>query len=88
MMLAIGYQRNPEESLTREQVLTAYTTGAAYAEGEEARKGRIAVGMAADLAILSQDLLTIPMEAFPGTRSLLTVVDGKIVHEAPELEAK
>lgn len=88
MMLAIGYQRNPDESLTREQALTAYTAGAAYAEGEEARKGRIAVGMAADLAILSQDLLTIPIEAFPATRSLLTVVDGEIVHEVPELKVE
>ncbi len=41
------------EALTREQALTAYTAGAAYAEGQELRKGRVAPGLAADLAVLS-----------------------------------
>jgi predicted amidohydrolase YtcJ len=47
---------------------------------EEAHKGRIVRGMAADLAVLSQDILTVPMTALPATTSLLTVVDGAIVH--------
>jgi hypothetical protein len=86
MMMAVAYQRNPAEALTREQALTAYTATGAFAEGEEARKGRIAVGMAADLALLSQDILTVPLPALPATRSVLTVVDGRIVHEEEAAE--
>ena len=80
MMLAVSYPRRPREAITREQALTAYTAGGAYAEREEAHKGRIMPGLAADLAVLSQDILTAPLEALPATTSLLTVVDGAIVH--------
>jgi hypothetical protein len=82
-MLAVGYERNPAEALTREQALIAYTATGAFAEGEEARKGRIVPGMSADLALLSQDILTVPLAALPATKSLLTIVDGRIVHEEP-----
>jgi hypothetical protein len=81
IMLAVRYDRNPAEALTREQALIAYTSGAAYAEQAEKRKGAIAVGKAADLAVLSQDILTAPLERLPATRSLLTLVDGRAVHE-------
>ena len=40
----------------------------------------LAVGMAADLAVLSQDILSVPLDALPATRSLLTLVDGEQVH--------
>jgi predicted amidohydrolase YtcJ len=81
MMFAVRYERNPGEALTREQALAAYTSGAAYAEGQEKEKGKIAVGMTADLALLSQDVLSVPLQALPATRSVLTIVNGSIVHE-------
>lgn len=80
MMIAITSPNAPAEGLTREQALKAYTQGGAFAEGEEELKGRIAPGMAADLAVLSQDILTVPLGALPGTRSLLTLVDGAPAH--------
>ncbi len=80
IMIAVSYPRRPDQAITREQALTAYTAGGAYAEREEAHKGRIIRGMAADLAVLSQDILTAPLEALPATTSLLTVVDGSIVY--------
>lgn len=80
MMLAVANPSNPKESLTREQALLAYTSGGAYAEGQEAAKGMIRPGMAADLAVLSQDILEVPLQTMPGTRSLLTLVDGRAVH--------
>ena len=49
---------DPSEAITREQALTAYTSGGAFAEGQEA--GTAAPGFAADLAVLSQDVLTVP----------------------------
>jgi hypothetical protein len=85
MMLASLYPALPAEALTREQALVAYTAGGAHAERAEARKGRIAPGLAADLALLSQDVLSAPSERLPGTRSLLTLIDGAIAVEATEL---
>ena len=80
MMLATRYP-SPDETLSREQALTAYTSGGAYAEGQEKFKGRIVPGLAADLAVLSQDVLSVPVQAIPATVSLLTLVDGEIVYE-------
>ncbi len=81
LMLATSYAARPDEALTRAQALTAYTAGGAFAARDEARQGRIAPGMAADIAVLSQDVLTIPAAALPATRSLLTLVNGEIVYE-------
>jgi predicted amidohydrolase YtcJ len=80
MMLAVANPSNPKESLSREQALLAYTSGGAFAEGQEGVRGMIRPGMAADLAVLSQDILEVPIPALPGTRSLLTLVDGEPVH--------
>jgi predicted amidohydrolase YtcJ len=82
IMLASSYAASPGEALSREQALLAYTAGGAYAERQERIKGRIMQGMAADLTILSQDILTVPLRALPSTTSVLTVVDGEIVFEA------
>ena len=61
LMLAALVPSDPSEALTREEALTAYTSGGAYAEGQEQRRGRLAPGFAADLAVLSQDVLTVPI---------------------------
>ena len=85
IMLASTYAASPSEALSREQALLAYTAGGAFAERQERYKGRIAPGMAADLAVLSQDILTVPAPALPATTSLLTLVDGQIVYEDASL---
>lgn len=87
LMLASDYSGKPAEALTREQALVAYTAGAAHAEGQERRKGRIATGFAADLALLSQDILVVPASQLPATTSLLTLVDGEVVFEDPALRS-
>jgi predicted amidohydrolase YtcJ len=71
--------------LSREEALQVYTAGGAYAKRQERFKGRIMRGMAADLALLSQDVLTIALQQLPATRSLLTVVDGEVIFEDPSL---
>jgi predicted amidohydrolase YtcJ len=78
--LAVTHPLNPNEALTREEAVIAYTAGSAYAEKAEKEKGRLATGMLADLAVLSQDIFTIPIDAIPMTTSLLTIVGGRIVH--------
>jgi predicted amidohydrolase YtcJ len=82
IMLATLHPDRPSEALTREQAVIAYTEGSAYAEGEEHQKGRLAPGQWADLAVLSQDLFTVPFGQIPGTESVLTMVDGNIVWDA------
>jgi predicted amidohydrolase YtcJ len=81
LMLAVLVPSDPSEALTREQALTAYTSGGAYAEGQEKRRGRLAPGFAADLAVLSQDVLTVPTLQLPAMTSLLTMVDGEVIFE-------
>ena len=65
-----------------EQAVEAYTRGAAFAEFTEADKGTLEAGKLADLAMLSQDIFTVPLPELPKTQSLLTLVGGRIVHEA------
>ncbi|HYH81779.1 MAG TPA: amidohydrolase [Longimicrobium sp.] len=81
MMFAVMHPNTPAQALTREQVVTAYTRGSAYAEFAEREKGTLAPGMLADLAVLSQDIFTVPVPALPGTRSVLTLLGGRPVHD-------
>lgn len=81
-LLITHRQQQPNESLTREQALAAYTAGSAFAEMKEKEKGTIAVGKLADLAVLSQDIFEVEPPLLPETRSVLTVIDGKIVYSA------
>ena len=80
IMFATINEGNPQEALTVEDALTAYTRGSAYAEFAEKTKGTLAPGMLADLAILSQDIFRVPPPDLPKTTSVLTIVGGRIVH--------
>ena len=81
VMFASIDANNPAQAMTREQAVSAYTLGSARAEMMETQKGTLAPGMLADLAILSQDIFTVPPDALPATVSVLTVVGGAVVHE-------
>lgn len=85
LKLATAHPSRPRQSITREQAVRAYTQGSAYAEHAELEKGTLAAGKLADFAVLSQDIFTVSQSALEKTRSVLTVVDGKVVHEAKEL---
>jgi predicted amidohydrolase YtcJ len=82
IMLASIYPGKPKEALTREQAVTAYTLTSAYAEFAEKDKGSLEPRKLADLAVLSQDIFTIPPQDLPKTESVLTLVGGNIVHDA------
>lgn len=88
VMLATQNPNNPREAVTREQAVRAYTWGSAYAEFAEREKGTLAPGMLADLAVLSQDIFSVPSEQLPATTSVLTIVGGKVVYDAKVLGAK
>lgn len=74
-------QATPTENLTREQAVRAYTVNSAYAEFAEANKGTLQPGKLADLAILSEDVFSVPAAQLPSIRSVLTIINGKIVYQ-------
>ena len=81
IMFATARDDMPTEALSREEALRAYTSGSAYAEMTETSKGKIAPGYLADIAVLSQDIFKVPVDALPGTHSVVTIIGGKVVHE-------
>jgi predicted amidohydrolase YtcJ len=72
----------PEQKLTMEQAIAAYTTGSAFAQFAEKEKGTLAPGMLADLVVLDRDITSVPPEKILATKVLRTVVGGKTVYEA------
>ena len=72
----------PEQKLTIEQALAAYTTGSAFAEFAEKDKGTLAPGKLADFVVLDRDLTAVPAEKILATKVLRTVVGGKTVYES------
>lgn len=88
IMLAAIHPDRPSEAITREQAVIAYTATSAYAEFAEKDKGTLEPGKLADLAVLSQDIFTIPAQELPKTESVLTLVGGKAVYDAKVVTAK
>jgi predicted amidohydrolase YtcJ len=74
----------PEQKITVDEALHAYTTGAAYAEFAEKEKGMLAPGLLADFVILDRDLTRIAPETIRGTKVVMTVVGGKPSFERGE----
>jgi predicted amidohydrolase YtcJ len=75
----------PEQKITVEDALRAYTTGAAYAEFAEKEKGMLAPGMLADLVMIDRDLTKIAPETIRAAKIVLTVVGGRPTYEATDL---
>lgn len=82
ILLATSHPNNPKEALSVEQAISAYTAGSAFAEHREKEKGMLAAGLLADLAVLSQDIFSVPRVELPRTVSLLTVVGGRPVRDS------
>jgi predicted amidohydrolase YtcJ len=74
--------RGPEEIPNREQALRIYTEGSAWFSHDENRRGRLVPGMLADLAVLSEDYFTVPVDRIAQIESLMTMVGGNIVYAA------
>jgi predicted amidohydrolase YtcJ len=72
----------PEERLSREEALRAFTAGAAWASFAERRRGMVREGFDADLTAFAEDLLAVPPYALPSLPVTLTVVGGRVVFEA------
>jgi hypothetical protein len=72
----------PEQKITMDQAIAAYTTGAAFAEFEEKEKGKLAPGMLADFVVLDRDVTAVAPEKILSTKVLRTVVGGQTVYAA------
>jgi hypothetical protein len=76
------YSKN--NRLDRSEALKLYTTGSSWFSTEDGKKGALAPGQLADLAILSADYFSIPDEDIKQLESLLTIVGGEVVFAASE----
>jgi len=72
----------PEQKITVEEAVRAYTMGSAYAEFQEHEKGTIAPGKLADLVILSRDIFKIDPKEIEKVTVVMTIMDGRVVYEA------
>lgn len=71
----------PEERISIQDAIRAYTYNTAYANFEESIKGSIEVGKLADLTVLSRNLLRIPSKEILTTEVVYTIVNGNIVYQ-------
>jgi predicted amidohydrolase YtcJ len=80
-----GRSLYPQENrLDREEALKLYTMGSSWFSTEDGKKGALAPGQLADLAVLSADYFSIPDEEIKQLESVLTIVGGRIVYAAEE----
>ena len=75
----------PSQCLTRMEALKAITMGGAYFSFEENIRGSLETGKLADLAVLSDDYLAVPEDEIPALHSVLTMLDGQVVHSLGDL---
>ena len=72
----------PDQKITVEEALRAYTAGNAYGVFAEGTRGKLAPGYLADIVVLDEDLTAIPPEAIERATVRATVVGGKVVFQA------
>ena len=80
---ANGQAWMPEQRLTRDEALRAFTVGAAFAEHGEGRRGMIREGYEADLTVFERDLLEVAIDELPEVSIAATVVGGVVEYAGP-----
>jgi predicted amidohydrolase YtcJ len=70
----------PDQAITVDAAIRAFTEGVAYVNHEENITGRLEPGMRADVVVLDQDLFAIPAAEIGSTSAVLTVANGQVVH--------
>ena len=73
---------HPEQRIPLDEAVRAFTVNAACAEFMEREKGSIAPGKLADLVLLDRDIFALPQDRIRDARALMTVVGGRVVHDA------
>ena len=75
-----GWQ--PQEKISLDDCIRAYTSGSAYGEFMEGKKGELKAGEFADFIVLSKDLSKVAPSEYAGTKVLRTVVGGRTVYSS------
>lgn len=71
---------HPEEKMTRDQALKAFTVWAAFAAFEEGVRGTLEPGKLADLTVFDRDIMTVPELDILKAKNLMTIINGEIVY--------
>ena len=71
----------PEQKITVDEAVRAFTYGSAYAEFQEQEKGTLDIGKVADMVLVSDDIFTIEPAKIVDAKVLMTIVDGRVVYE-------
>ncbi len=79
--IQLAVHRDGPEAISAEEALRAYTAGSAYAQFAEKEKGMLAKGMAADIAVLDDDPLSVRPEEISKIAILKTIINGKVVYD-------
>jgi predicted amidohydrolase YtcJ len=79
---SFGQRVNGDQQITRQEALRLFTRGNSWFLRMEDKVGTIEQGKLADLVVLDRDYFAVPDEQIKQIRSVMTVVDGKIVHDA------
>lgn len=77
----------PQEKISLDECIAAYTTGSAYAEFEEGKKGQILPGQYADIIVLSGDVTKVAPGKILSVKVLQTYAGGKLVYDAHKKSA-
>jgi len=79
---ATGKVSGPEQRITLAEAIASYTINGAWLDHMENLKGSIEAGKLADFCILDKDILTVDPHEIKAIRTLMTIVDGKVVYDA------
>jgi len=79
--LSDGSSFYPDQRMSREQALRAYTIGNAFAAFEEDIKGSLTPGKLADITVLSEDITRVTEDQIQKTQVIYTIVGGKVMYQ-------
>lgn len=79
---ATGRVSGPEQRISREEAIRAYTMGGAWQDHMDQIKGSIEVGKVGDFCILDGDILSVEAHEIKDIRNLITIIGGRIVYDA------
>lgn len=79
---ATGRVSGPEQRISREEAIRAYTMGGAWQDHMDQIKGSIEVGKVGDFCILDGDILSVEAHEIKDIRTLITIIGGRIVYDA------
>jgi predicted amidohydrolase YtcJ len=77
-----GIVSGPDQIISREDAIRAYTINGAWQDSMEKQKGSIEVGKLADFCVIDQDIMTAEAHTLEDIKVVMTIVGGKIVYEA------